>query len=205
VPEWVIKLLEQWAVVKAAPIPFAVVIVIVGAVLWLAIGWSYNAVLNSKNAQIELQDRQLADYREKLGGASPSEAKAELDALKEKVRNTIGDKWTPLMSSELAALKDRLATAPKKIRVQIMYENYLGKDLAQSFLDAFKQAGWMDAWLGPGGSLGYGITTGQGSETALQVKTAIESTSKLKVEILREDQPEWPGLVFLAVGINSNR
>jgi hypothetical protein len=86
-----------------------------------------------------------------------------------------------------------------------MYENYLGKDLARTFLDAFKQAGWGDAWLGPGSGLGYGVTTGQGSDTALLIKAAIESTSTLKVEVVRQNEPEWPGLVFLAVGINSNR
>lgn len=201
--EWLVKLLEQWAVVTAAPIPFAIVTIILGAVIWIVIGWSYSAILNSKNAQIELQDRQLADYREKLGGASPSEAKAELDALKDKVRHTIGEKWAPLTASEIAALKDKLVALPKKICVQIMYENYLGKDLAQTFLDAFKQAGWDGAWLIPGSGLGYGVTAGQGAETAPQIKTAIESISNIKVEILRPDQPEYQGLVFLAVGINS--
>jgi hypothetical protein len=126
-PEWIIKFLEQWAVVKAAPIPFIAAVVIVGAVLWLLIGWSYTAVLNSKNAQIELQDRQLADYKEKLGGASPSEAKAELDALKEKVRHTIGDKWTPLTASEVAALRDRLAASPKKIAFKLCTRTISGR------------------------------------------------------------------------------
>ena len=58
--EWLVKLLEQWAVVTAAPIPFAIVTIILGAVIWIVIGWSYSAILNSENAQIELQDRQLA-------------------------------------------------------------------------------------------------------------------------------------------------
>ncbi len=84
-PDWLVKLLEQWAVVTAAPIPFAIAVVIVGAVIWFAIGWSYSGVLNSKNAQIELQDRQLADYRDKLGGATPTEAKARIDALEKRL------------------------------------------------------------------------------------------------------------------------
>jgi hypothetical protein len=54
-PDWIVTLLEQWAVVTAAPIPFAIAIVGAAAVIWLAIGWSYRDIL-SKNAQIELQD-----------------------------------------------------------------------------------------------------------------------------------------------------
>lgn len=203
-PDWLIKLLEQWGVVKSAPIPFAIAVVGGAAVIWLAISWSYRAVLNGKNAQIELQDRQLADYREKLNGATPAEAKAEIDALKEKVRHTIGDKWPALSATEITSLKGRLASFPKKIRVQIMYENYLGKDLAQSFLEAFKQAGWSSAWLTAGSGLGYGVTVGQGSETAPQVKNAIEFASNLHVDLVRPDQPEIPDLIFLAVGINQN-
>ena len=65
--DWTVKLLEQWAVVTAAPIPFAA-----AAVICLVVGWSYRGVL-SKNAQIELQDRRLSDYRDKLKGSVVSD------------------------------------------------------------------------------------------------------------------------------------
>ncbi len=110
--------------------------------------WSYSGVLASKNGQIELKDRQLADYRDKLKGATPEEAKAKIDALERTVNLTIGRRWDPLTKPEIAALAVNLTSVPK-IRVQIMYENALGKDLAQSFYDAFKQAGWDDASFGP--------------------------------------------------------
>jgi hypothetical protein len=63
-PDWIIRLLDQWGAVTAAPIPFVIAIAIVGGLIWLAIGWSYNAVVNSKNAQIELLDRQIAALKE---------------------------------------------------------------------------------------------------------------------------------------------
>jgi len=43
--------------------------------------WSYSAILSSKNSQIELLEREIADYKEKLNGASPSDVKARLDTL----------------------------------------------------------------------------------------------------------------------------
>jgi hypothetical protein len=197
-----VKLLEQWAVVTAAPIPFAIAVVVAAGLIWLAVGWSYSSVLSGKSAQIELQDRQLADYREKLKGATPEEAKAKIDALEQTVNLTIGRRWEALTKTEIVALAANLSTVPK-IRVQIMYENVLGRDLAQSFYDAFKQAGWDDATLGPGGGLGYGVTTGQGPISAVALKDAIEKSSKVKVEAQRTNQAEWPGLIFLAVGINA--
>jgi len=68
---WVLQLLEQWDVVKKAPLPFAMAFVVAAAAIWAAIAWSYSAVLASKNAQIELQDRQLADLREAVKGGGP--------------------------------------------------------------------------------------------------------------------------------------
>jgi hypothetical protein len=62
--------------VAAAPIPFFIALVIAAALIWIAIGWSHSGVLSAKNVQIELQDRQLSDYRDKLKGATPEEAKA---------------------------------------------------------------------------------------------------------------------------------
>ena len=183
------------------PTFFVILVLMVGAV-WAAFNWSYGGVLASKNGQIELQDRQLADYKQKLDGATPEQARAKIEALEHTINLTIGRRWEPLTKTEIATLAANL-TAVQKIRVQIMYENALGKDLAQSFYDAFKQAGWDGATLGPGSGLGYGVTTGQGSISAVALKDAIEKSSKLKVEAQRTDQTEWPGLIFLAVGINA--
>jgi hypothetical protein len=119
------------------------------------------------------------------------------------VASTIGSRWEPLNEAEIAALSAKLTDIPK-LRVQIMYENALGKELAQSFYEAFKQVRWDGATLGIGSGLGPGVTIGQGSGTAtVALKSAIETASRVKVEILRPDRPQWPGIVFLAVGINS--
>jgi hypothetical protein len=195
-----VKLLEQWAVVTAAPIPFAIAVVIAGGLIWLVVGWSYSSVISGKNAQIELQDRQLADYRDKLKGATPEEAKAKIDALEEKVRNTIGDRWEVLTKDESAKLVELVAPLPKR-RIQIMYVNYLGKDLARSFADVFEKAGWPGVVFSEGGGLGEGVGTGRGNGIALTLKTAIETATKLKVESFGPTEPDFPGIVFVAVGI----
>lgn len=60
---------------------FVLILVLMVAAIWTIIGWSYSSVLSSKNAQMQLQDRQLADYKEKLQGATPDQAKARIDEL----------------------------------------------------------------------------------------------------------------------------
>jgi hypothetical protein len=43
------------------------------------------AFLAGKNAQIETQDRQIADYKQKLDGASPDQAKKRIEDLGKQV------------------------------------------------------------------------------------------------------------------------
>ena len=195
-PDWIAKLLQEWPLVASAPIPFAIALVSIAAAILLAVGWSYRRVLGKR------ADRRLLDRGDRPGRATAEDENT--DALERMVALTIGSRWTPLNEAEIAALSTRLADIPK-IRVQIMYENALGKDLAQSFYEAFRLAEWGGAALGIGSGLGHGVTIGQGSGTAtITLKSAIEATSQLKVAIVRPDQPQWPGVVFLAVGVNSS-
>jgi hypothetical protein len=187
------KLLQEWALAAGVPIPFAVAFVAIAAAILLAVGWSWLR----KRA-----DRRRSDHRDRSGRATAEEENT--DPLDRMVALTIGARWAPLNEAEIAALSTRLADIPK-IRVQIMYENALGKDLAQSFYEAFRLAKWGGDALGIGSGLGHGVTIGQGSGAAtIVLQSAIEATSQLKVAIVRPDQPQWPGVIFLAVGVNSS-
>jgi hypothetical protein len=81
-----------------------------------------------------------------------------------------------------------------------MYENALGKDLAESFLEAFKAADWDGAWITPGSGFGSGVLVGRGRR-AMALKEAIESISNIKADV--KDPEMEIELMFLGVGINS--
>jgi hypothetical protein len=199
-PQWMQDLTAGWPMIRANLPTFFVIVVLIAGAVWIVVNWSYSGVLASKNSQIELQDRQLADYRDKLKGATPEEAKAKIDALEDKVRNTIGDRWDILTKDEFSKLVELVAPLPKR-RIQVMYVNYLGKDLARSFADAFEKAGWPEVVFSEGGGLGEGIGTGRGDGMALTLKAAIESATKFKVSSFGPTEADSPGIVFVAVGI----
>ena len=48
------------------------------------------------------------------------------------------------------------------------------------------------------------LSVGVGSDTALKVKKAVETATGHKVDASRPDQDQWPGLIYLAVGINTD-
>jgi hypothetical protein len=107
-----------------------------------------------------------------------------------------------LTKDESDKLVSLIAALPKR-RIQVMYVNYLGKNLAKSFADAFEKAGWTDVVFSEGGGLGYGISTGRGNGLALTLKSAIESSTKHKVNSFGPAEDGERSGLFVAVGINS--
>lgn len=189
-----------WPMIRANLSTFFVILVLMIGAVWIVVNWSYSGVLSSKNGQIELQDRQIADYKDKLRGASPEEAKAKIDLLEQTVRKVTGAPWMPLTATQIAALASKLKDI-KASRAQIMYENALGKELAASIFEAFKQAGWSEAWLSPGTTLGDGIVVGWSSR-AVAVKGALESAAGLKMVWAKDTEKEIPSPIIVGVGLN---
>jgi hypothetical protein len=86
-PQWMQDLVAGWPMIRSNfPTFFVILVLILGAV-WVAVNWSYSSILAGKNTQLETQDRQIADYKEKLGGATPDQAKAQIDALEARLTN----------------------------------------------------------------------------------------------------------------------
>lgn len=199
-PQWMQDLTTGWPMIRAnLPTFFVILVVLIGAI-WVVMNWSYGAVIASKNGQIELQDRQLSDYKQKLDGATPDQAKAKIEALEHTIRITVGAKWIPLNKGEISTLAAKLKDI-RKSRATIMYENALCKDMAQSIFEAFKVAGWEEVTLGPGSGLGEGIVVGWSSR-AVAVKTALEETAKLPVWA-KDTEKEIQDLMIVGVGINT--
>jgi hypothetical protein len=200
-PQWMQDLFAGWPMIRAnLPTFFVILVIIIGAVWWL-MDWRYGAIVASKNGQLELQDRQLADYKQKLDGASPDQARAKIEALEHTIRVTVGSKWETLSKTQISALAQKLKDIDKS-RATVMYENALGKPLAQSIFDAFQEAGWTEANLTPGSGLGEGIVVGWSSR-AVAIGKILESTAKLKRVWAKDTEKEIHDLVIVGVGINS--
>ena len=196
--EWFTK---NWAVLSSAPATFAGLAII-------SSGVGYVVGTYFKNGEIAILERRVADYESKLKVGSPDEAKTQFDrlqgelaALNKILGVTIGKPWDPLTTQEVAALSSKLREIPKH-RVQLMYLNQLGKPLAQSIYDAFKQAEWSDVTFSDGGGNHLGIIAGPGTNLSGKIKTAIEGSTKLKISLDKPAVQELPGFIYLFVGIN---
>src|SRR5262245_10098559 len=84
-PEWYDGVAQEWSIIGAAPISFAIALVIVIIVVWAILHWLYRRMLSSKDIQIEVLQSRLADYRNVLECASPREAVYKITQLKGKL------------------------------------------------------------------------------------------------------------------------
>jgi hypothetical protein len=129
----------------------------------------FSGQVATARAQAELAEKQRDDFKSKLAVASPDEAKAKVDRLEGELAGlnkiisiTVGYPWKPLTERQIDELRDRLSRLEKH-RVQIMFANQLGKELAQSFFRAFQKAGWEGATFSDGGGAHLGIIAGAGA------------------------------------------
>jgi hypothetical protein len=75
----------EMRVIAKAPATFFVALLVLGAAIWWAMDWRYGRHLSTKDGEISLLTRQRDDYKDKLGGASPDEAKARIDTLEKQL------------------------------------------------------------------------------------------------------------------------
>lgn len=64
-----------------APAVFITALVILGLGIWATLNWLYSGQIANLESTIKLKEANIADYKDKLSGASPDEAKKRLDAL----------------------------------------------------------------------------------------------------------------------------
>src|ERR1700722_9040325 len=75
------ELAKEWALILQAPwIAIGAALAVAGLV-WRVVSWSYAGRLANAESELRLKNTQLDDYREKLKGATPEEAKARIEAL----------------------------------------------------------------------------------------------------------------------------
>ena len=87
------ELQREWGVISDAPWVSICFVSLIASILWAVFQFIYHnrfiskeLVLSHKDAEIHLLERQLSDYREKLNGASPEEARRRVEELEARLR-----------------------------------------------------------------------------------------------------------------------
>ena len=87
--DFVTYVAKEWNVIWQAPVTFIAATIVAGGIIWAAMEFRYRSVLESLNERIRLRDDQIAQFREKIGTASPDEIKARIDQLEAQVQGLV--------------------------------------------------------------------------------------------------------------------
>lgn len=83
--EFLDHIAREWGVITQAPMTFIAATLVMAALAYGASRWRFGGTIESLQHRLALKEDQLADYRDKLKGASPDEARARLDGLESRV------------------------------------------------------------------------------------------------------------------------
>jgi hypothetical protein len=138
------ELAKEWALIIQAPwIAIGAVLGVAGLV-WQVVSWSYAGRLSNAESELRLKNSQLDDYRDKLKGATPEEAKARIDALAADVSYLQKHALPRTLSESRLRDIETAARAAGFSTIAILYKE-LGFDtarLAEVLRSAFDAAGW---------------------------------------------------------------
>jgi hypothetical protein len=156
--DFFVKLLERTGTIRSVVILFFLAVAVVGGAEWMVLDFTYGTILSDKNAriaQLEMADRQLAGYRQKLGGASPDEARARIDAQEQEL-NELRQQIEPVKNRVISEDQERLMlpalrTDPSRILLLLHQGSRENVDYGNQFTKLFKDAGWMPTRLMLGG------------------------------------------------------
>jgi hypothetical protein len=154
---------DKLAIVWAAPRPHIVFIVLVATGIWAVLDWRYGGVIANRDSTIALLTTELDAYKNKLGGASPDQAKARIETLEQKVEDLskrLGPQY-PLTDVEKERLTKVLASVPigERFHIVVLWPQINGiPHYANDVAQVFSSAKW-DATISAAGlTFAHGIS-----------------------------------------------
>lgn len=111
-PQWMQDLTTGWPMIAANIGTFLVIVALIFGAIWRLMNWRYGGVIAGRDGIIANRDSEITllkgqrdDYKDKLGGATPDQAKARIDALEARLAT---------LEPRLTAVEPRRLTADQR-------------------------------------------------------------------------------------------
>lgn len=130
---------REGQVILQSPLTFTISALVVATALWWLFQWRTSDRIESLEGRIKLRDDQVANYKAKLSGATPDEAKARLDALERQVMALAPRRLT---DDQRRKLKKALTGVRGTIEIAHDVAAADARRLAADFTTVFQEANW---------------------------------------------------------------
>jgi hypothetical protein len=128
------SVMDQARLVAQAPVPFAVGVLLLGAIIWATLRRRYARMIEHRNDIIAL-------YKARLNGASPDQARARMESLEGQVVSLKNRDWPKLAPAAVADFENILASQGSHV-VSVVPQDRDSVFLARDLVDAFNRIGW---------------------------------------------------------------
>lgn len=136
-------LVGEGKVIQQAPVIFCTALILSGGLIFAYFRQHFAGRLGDLEGRLKLRDDQIADYKSKLNGASPDEARSRLDRLEARLQE-IREQHAPrtLTTIQVEEIKKVVQQTPGHIRVLTHPIVADAAHLAVLFQYAFSNSGW---------------------------------------------------------------
>ena len=132
-------LFDELDVLIGAPFTFVLGFSASASLVWLALSWRYGGVIETLKARIAARDDQIAEYKSKLAGATPDQARALIDALEARLRRLEPRRINPEVLREMIEI---LRFHPGSVYVAQDMQSPDARGLAVALSSVFNSASW---------------------------------------------------------------
>jgi hypothetical protein len=148
-------LTAEWAVITGSPILFVAALIFVAIIMWKVFEWHYSGRLETAKEKADHQSALITEYREKLRGATPDEAKKRIDDLQIRVDELAAKSAPRSLTVEQSTAVIEASRAAGKFGVVVTYDQASNdaKAYSSQLAHCYQQAGWAvgHRWvIGPG-------------------------------------------------------
>lgn len=141
---------NEGAVISQAPWSFVICIIAASALIFLVIRALKAQQINDLESRLTLRNDEIEDYRRKLDGASPDEARARIDAIEKALREEIQNidkRYSKLAPRNISAEQRKiiihsLGNDGRSINIMSDAAVADGQQYAQNLSEIFHISGW---------------------------------------------------------------
>ncbi|MBB6488361.1 hypothetical protein [Rhizobium lusitanum] len=139
IEEFISTFSKEWPIVKRAPRSVIMLVCAASALAFAVTRYLDSVELSSAKALVELKDAMIADYKDKLSGATPIEAKKRIDALETKLKLLDVRRLSP---AQISAITNKLKNQKGNLDIAQDMGSPQLRGLVADFSVAANNAGW---------------------------------------------------------------
>jgi hypothetical protein len=193
VDQFIKYVLDEMRVIGDAPVVFAGAVMVIAGAIWWAMSWRYSRIIRNR-------ERTIALYKNRLGGASPDEAKAKIDSLEGQIWTLKDRVWPKLPPAAVADLENSLKTMDPPKQISILPQDIDSIFLARDLVDAFTRIGWAAKQDISTNGVPDGLSVWPDNELGRAVRDALDKATGTQVAIREDKYARENGNIAIGIG-----